>query len=339
MTKYEKFYTKNIDVIIAEISNLTLPKNLCFLDTSCGDNKLVEKLKKNNIITDYISYDISPAKKYYGNIIIKDWLKEKEICEKKTIVGFNPPYGFGSKKAKKFIYKGYKEKYKYCLWLIPISLQPFLNKLYESLIEKSYISLEFDDNNDNNNNVIKQSVILFFGKRIELSNDIVSKILSERKLRIKSKYDYILKRTHNEGIRADTTVILKKTGNPVFFPSFFRTDVSNNTWYQINRTGITFDKATLEKKNGKYIMNGKHITKKLYEDYQYAVDSNVYVKLSRLENWIDIKIFMKKIKEIGNKEDFFIMVNKYKPAAITIGWLREFINEYIKNKIENKILL
>ena len=109
MTKYEKFYTKNIDVIIAEISKITLPKKFIFSRYICGDNKLVEKLKKNNIINDYISYDISPAKKYYGNILVKDWLKEKEIREKKTIVGFNPPYGFGSKKAKEFIYKGYKE--------------------------------------------------------------------------------------------------------------------------------------------------------------------------------------------------------------------------------------
>ena len=45
---------------------------------------------------------------------------------------------------------------------------------------------------------------------------------------------------------------------------------------------------------------------------------------------------MEKIKEIGNKEEFFNMVNKYKPAAITIGWLREFINEYIKIKLKNK---
>ena len=81
-------------------------------------------------------------------------------------------------------------------------------------------------------------------------------------------------------------------------------------------------------------MNGKHITKNLYEDYQYAVDSNVYVKLSRLEKWIDVNIFMQKIIELGNKEEFFIMVNKYKPAAITMGWLREFLNDYIKNKIE-----
>ena len=48
------------------------------------------------------------------------------------------------------------------------------------MIEKSYISLEFNDNNDNNNNIIKQSVILFFGKRIELSNDIVNKILKKK---------------------------------------------------------------------------------------------------------------------------------------------------------------
>ena len=43
---------------------------------------------------------------------------------------------------------------------------------------------------------------------------------------------------------------------------------------------------------------------------------------------------MKKIKDVGNDEIFFNMVNNYKPAAITIGWLREFLNNFIDNKIE-----
>ena len=342
MTKYEKFYTKELDTIINEILKIKqlLPKKIQFIDTSCGNNKLVKKLLDNHIISDYISYDISPQKDYYGIVIIDNWLKENGILEKNIMVGFNPPYGFGSKKAKEFILKGYNEKYNYCFWLVPISLKSFLKKLYIPLIEKEYISMEFDDKNDDTNDdtnmTIKQSVLLFLGKRRELSIDVVGKILSEKQIRIKSKYDYILKRTHNEGIRADTTVLLKKTGNPVFFPSFYRTDISKNEWCQINKTGITFMKATLEKKDGKYVMNGKHITKYLNEDYKYAVDSNIYVKLSGLEKFVDIEKLMERLNAIGNASEFFNLVNKYKPAAITIGWLREFLNEYIAdNKIEN----
>jgi hypothetical protein len=41
--------------------------------------------------------------------------------------------------------------------------------------------------------------------------------------------------------------------------------------------------------------------------------------------------FIKKIISVGNTDDFFNLVNKYKPAAITIGWLREFIDNFIDN--------
>ena len=82
-------------------------------------------------------------------------------------------------------------------------------------------------------------------------------------------------------------------------------------------------------------MNGKHITKHLNKDYKYAVDSNIYVKFSFLENWIDMILFINKLILIGNSNEFYDMVNEYKPAAITIGWMRELLNEYIdNNKIE-----
>ena len=139
-----------------------------------------------------------------------------------------------------------------------------------------------------------------------------------------------MKRTHNEGIREDCTLIIKKTGNPVFFPSFYKPDKTKDFWWQINRDGIVYKKATLKKINGKFIMNGKHITKHLNNDYQYSVDSNVYVKISNLEQFLGLDIFIKKVIEMGNKEEFYTMVNKYKPAAITIGWLRGFMDDSIE---------
>jgi len=334
MQKYEKYYTKNIKNIIEEILTIKhkFPDKLCFLDTSAGNNNFAKNLLNTNIINTNISYDISPPNKYYERVIKKDWLNENTENTENTIVGFNPPYGFGSKKAKQFIYKGFIENHKFCIWLVPISLKLFLLKLYTPLLQKKFISLPFLDNE--NKKIIKQSVFLFIGS-IKKVSDHKSIFLSRLKTKIVSKYDYILKRSHNEGIRGDATFLLKKTGNAVFFPSFYKPDISKNIWWQINKSGIVYKGGTLEKYNGKYIMNGKHITKHLNKDYKYAVDSNVYVKFSLLENWIDMILFINKLILIGNSNEFYDMVNEYKPAAITIGWLRELLNEYIdNNKIE-----
>ena len=338
MQNYEKYYTKNMKYIIEEIFKIKhfLPDKPVFIDSSGGDNQFVKQLLERKLICSYISYDISPPIQYFGKVLKRDWLKENTENTENTIIGFNPPYGFGSKTAKQFIYKGFLEKHQFCIWLVPISLKLFLLELYDSLLLKEFINFPFIDKKCNK--TIKQSVCLFVGKIRNVENH-KSIFLSRLKKKVKSKYKYILKRTHNEGIRDDVTLLLKKTGNPVFFPSFYKPDISKNIWWQINRTGIVYKAATLEKINCKFVMNGKHITKYLNEDYKYAVDSNIYVKLSKLENWVDISLFIKELIIIGNTEDFFHIVNIYKPAAITIGWLRELLNEYIgNNKIENKII-
>jgi hypothetical protein len=337
MQNYEKYYTKNMKHIIEEILKIKhfLPDKPVFIDSSAGDNKFVEQLLEQKLICLYISYDISPSEKHFGKILKKDWLKENTENIENTIIGFNPPYGFGSKTAKRFIYNGFLEQHPFCIWLVPISLKLFLLKLYEPLLQKEFIHFPFIDTN--RNKIMKQSVFLFIGKIKKDVKNHKSIFLSRLNKKIISKYDYILKRTHNEGIREDTTFMLKKTGNPVFFPSFYKPDISKNIWWQINKSGIVYKAATLEKHNGKFVMNGKHVTKYLNTDYKYAVDSNIYVKLSCLEKWIDLLLFIKKILIMGNTGEFYNMVNKYKPAAITIGWLRELLNNYIdNNKIENK---
>tara|TARA_B100001093_G_scaffold519633_1_gene609567 strand:+ start:1095 stop:2099 length:1005 start_codon:yes stop_codon:yes gene_type:complete len=333
MASYEKFYTKTFDFIIETMKSLkTISNKLIFIDTSCGNNELVETLKKENIIDDYVSFDISPPENHFGNIIIKDWLREKTTQTKESIVGFNPPYGYGSKKAKAFIYKGFLENHPYCIWLVPISLETFLNKLYIPLHIKKFCQMKFI--NAETRKDIKQSVILYIGQRRDnIENPSI--FLSRLKPKKKSKYDYLLKRTHNEGIADNVSFILKKTGNPVFFPSFYCPDISKNIWWQINKTGIIFKNASLMKKNNKYIMSGKKITKHTEKNNDYAVDSNVYVKISKLESFINMESFVNKIIEIGTTQSFYEMVNIYKPAAITIGWLRDFLDDYIEdNKIE-----
>tara|TARA_B100000795_G_scaffold200379_1_gene154164 strand:- start:259 stop:1224 length:966 start_codon:yes stop_codon:yes gene_type:complete len=319
---YEKFYTQDFKFAIKELIELKKKNKFSsFIDTSCGDNFLIHELLSNNLILKYLSYDIS-SNEHFGKIIEKDWLLENTSCTRKSMVGFNPPYGFGSKKAKKFIHKGYVENHEFCMWLVPISLKSYLLSLYEPLYQKEIISLTFINNNESKHKAkIKQSVILFIGKRL-----FTPIILSETKPKKSMKYK--LKRTHNEGILKDTTFLLKKTGNPVFFPSFYKPDISQNIWWQINKTGIVKKDAKLVI-DGKFKMTGNHITKHLCTSYNYAVDSNIYVKISGLEKHVDMEIFIKKIISLGNTDDFFNLVNKYKPAAITIGWLREFIDNFI----------
>ena len=348
MNKYEKYYTSK-NAIQEIIHNLNILKknniikdNIYYIDTSCGNNNFVKMAYEKKIIKDNSSYEIMPDKTYYGEIIQKNWLNVntnkknvlREKCNYLTMIGVNPPYGYGSKKAKEFIYKGFIEEHDFCVWLVPISLKMFLLKLYDNLFMKEFIQLEFLDKMKDEK--IKQSVLLFIGKikRDMLLKDHKTIFLSRLKKNVVSKYDYILKRTHNTGIRNDVCLILKKTGNPVFFPSFFCPDISKNIWWQINKTGIVKKNANLEKKNKKYIMNGIRITKHIKKDHTYSVDSNIYVKISKLNEFICMEKFIKTIIKFGNTNDFFKMVNVYKPAAITMGWLRSYLDEYIKN---NKI--
>ena len=87
MQNYEKYYTKNINKMIAEIKKKWhfMPDNPVFIDSSAGDNKLVEKLLEEKLIFSYISYDISPPDKYFGKILQKDWLNIHTSQNKNTI--------------------------------------------------------------------------------------------------------------------------------------------------------------------------------------------------------------------------------------------------------------
>ena len=167
--KNEAFFTDNqfIDeTIIPVLKQLQiknkLPNSFMYLDTSAGDNRFAIKLKKEKIINDFIGYDIS----FNGeNVFQKDWLREKCV-DMVNLVGFNPPYGFNSNLAKKFIEKGYNEKYKYCIWLVPIRLKKVLKMLYKSIYEKEFIGLSFENKvKDTHVKKIKNSVILFLGER------------------------------------------------------------------------------------------------------------------------------------------------------------------------------
>ncbi len=327
--KNEAFFTNNhfIDkTVIPLFKKLKLkkilPSKLNFLDTSAGDNRIALKLKEHNVINDYVGYDIS----FNGEKVFqKDWLREKCV-NSANLVGFNPPYGFNSNLAKKFIEKGYNENYEYCIWLVPITLKKLLTELYKSIYEKDFIGLSFENKvKDTHVKNIKNSVILFLGERRKKK-----KILSVPKKQKFNLNGIIVDRGHYKGISDDTDIIVKKTGNPVLLPFFIKQE--NNTWIQYGKDGVVTENAELIKKEKGYYMRGISTTKHTRKEYDYSVDSNVYFKLKNVRDSLDIDLFKDVLLRKSGEKEFFELTNRYKPASITKGWFEEFIYSKIHNK-------
>lgn len=320
--KNEAFFTNNqfIDETVIPVlkqlkSKKSLPSKLMFLDTSAGDNRIALKLKQQGIIDNFIGYDIS----FNGEMVFqKDWLREKSKSNF-NFIGFNPPYGFNSNLAKKFIEKGYNDNYEYCIWLVPITLKKLLNNLYISIHSKDFIGLSFENNKKNTHiKSIKNSVTLFIGKRRK--KKIILSKPKKQKLNLKG---IIVDRGHYKGISDDTDIIVKKTGNPVLLPFFVKHD--NNTWIQYGKDGVVTENAELIKKEKGYYMRGISTTKHTRKEYDYSVDSNVYFKVKNVRNALDIQTFINTLEKKSGEKSFFELTNRYKPASITKGWFEQFI--------------
>ena len=334
---YEKYYTtkefinKNIINIFKNLKENNKDfENIHFIDTSAGDNRLVKILMENKLIDSYKSFDISFSKISFGEIELKNWIGENYYTLKKynknlknnnqqiTIIGFNPPYGYNNKTAKVFIKKGWEEFHKYCIWLVPNSVKPYLLERYEELHSSCYTNITFIDKNFDNNKKIKQSVILFVGER---RNKILSNIKKQKSI---PKHNFIIERKHYKGIADNVSLIIKKTGNPVLFPLFYK---KGNYWTQYYYKGekVT-DKAEIIEKDGKKYMRGISKNKNGIKVFDYAIESNVYFRISNIENIIDMEKLVEKLVELGKSDDFFKFTNKYKPASITQGWFIDYLN-------------
>lgn len=328
--KNEAFFTNNYFIdktVIPLFKKLKLkkilPSKLNFLDTSAGDNRIALKLKEHNVINDYVGYDISFNGK---KVFQKDWLREKCV-NSANLVGFNPPYGFNSNLAKKFIEKGYNDNYEYCIWLVPITLKKLLNELYKSIYEKDFIGLSFENKvKDTHVKNIKNSVILFLGERRK-KRKILS-IIKNEKLNLNG---IIVDRGHYKGISVDTDIIVKKTGNPVLLPFFVKQE--NNTWIQYGKDGIVTENAELIKKEKGFYMRGISTTKHTRKEYDYSVDSNVYFKVKNVRDSLDIDTFKDVLLKTSGEKEFFELTNRYKPASITKGWFEEFIYIQLINNL------
>tara|TARA_X000000368_G_scaffold409145_1_gene390692 strand:+ start:84 stop:1124 length:1041 start_codon:yes stop_codon:yes gene_type:complete len=330
---YEKYYTteefinKNIINIFKNLKENNKDfENIHFIDTSAGDNRLVKILIENKLIESYKSFDISFSKISFGEIELKNWIGEnyctlKKYDKKNTLIGFNPPYGYNNKKAKVFIKKSWEEFHKYCIWLVPNSVKPYLLERYEELHSSCYTNITFIDKNFDNNKKIKQSVMLFIGQR---RSKILSKIKKQKSI---PKHNFTIERKHYKGIDDNVSLIIKKTGNPVLFPLFYK---KGDYWTQYYYKGekVT-DKAKIIEKDGKKYMRGISKNKNGIKVFDYAIESNVYFRISNIENITDMEMLVEKLVELGKSNDFFKFTNKYKPASITQGWFIDYLNNLL----------
>ena len=333
---YEKYYTspefinKNIVNILNNLKeNNKDMSNMHFIDTSAGDNRLVKILMENKLIESYKSFDISFSN-YFGEIELKNWIGENYDTLKKydktillekydksrSLIGFNPPYGYNNKTSKNFIKKGWEEQHKYCMWLVPNSVKPYLLERYKELHSSSYTNITFIDASFDNK-TIKQSVMLFIGER---RSKILSKIKKQKSI---PKYNYLIERKHYKGISDNVSLIIKKTGNPVLFPLFYK---KGQYWTQYYKGEKITETAEIIDKDGKKYMRGISKNKNGGKVFDYAIESNVYFRISNIENIIDMEKLVEKLVELGNSDDFFKHANKYKPASITQGWFIDYLN-------------
>jgi len=342
---YEKYYTspefinKNIVNILNNLKeNNKDMSNMHFIDTSAGDNRLVKILMENKLIESYKSFDISFSN-YFGEIELKNWIGENYDTLKKydktillekydktillekydksrSLIGFNPPYGYNNKTSKNFIKKGWEEEHKYCMWLVPNSVKPYLLERYKELHSSSYTNITFIDASFDNK-TIKQSVMLFIGER---RSKILSKIKKQKSI---PKYNYLIERKHYKGISDNVSLIIKKTGNPVIFPLFYK---KGQYWTQYYKGEKITETAEIIDKDGKKYMRGISKNKNGGKVFDYAIESNVYFRISNIENIIDMEKLVEKLVELGNSDDFFKHANKYKPASITQGWFIDYLN-------------
>ena len=330
--KYEKFYTNERFMktkVVKKLKQLQkqnkLPKRIEYIDTSAGNGKLHDILKKEKIISKYKAYDISPAKNKYGNIIKKNWLKTNDkLKNDNVLLGFNPPYGYNNRKAKMFVKHGWDIKAKYVIWLVPKSMERFLEQYYKKISKTVHHSIEFFNKTVKKKRVpkIKQSVILFIGERLESV-----KILSKRQTR--KRYDYNISRTHYKGIDKSVSLIVKKTGNPVLNPIFWK---RGKYWHQYSKGKLITKKALMVKRKNHYFIKGISETKLKKQTFYYAVESNIYFKISGLEKHLSIKPFIFNLMKLSETKKFYEMVNVYKPAAIIKKWFSDYINKLIKHK-------
>lgn len=109
-------------------------RDIFYVDTSAGTNEFAL-----NLGFKYASFDID-IDYAEGNVTQKDWLNVKTIpSDSKTLIGLNPPFGYQSKIARKFIKHALTFEPDFMVWILPARFR-FSNEM-----KKHYKQLYISD--------------------------------------------------------------------------------------------------------------------------------------------------------------------------------------------------
>lgn len=184
----DQFYTppELVKQCVKEIKQVCNPQYI--IDTSCGNNLFIKEMN-----LPYESYDIDPPEEYFGKINKTNFLKqnfEKIVLKENTLMGFNPPFGWRSQKAKQFILKMMllKPKYIAIIVLEPTTTNKWTFTNYKTIFEKEifchvpcrFFVLEFQETNNPIQPLLSRKKILRKTKIPELIINRNKTILSER---------------------------------------------------------------------------------------------------------------------------------------------------------------
>lgn len=135
-TTLDQYYTcpRLVKQCVKEIKQYCKPEYI--IDTSCGNNLFVKEMN-----LPYKSYDIDPPLEYFGEITKTNFLKQnfqEIVLKKNTLMGFNPPFGWRSQKAKQFILKMMllKPKYIALILLEPTTTNDWQFTNYKTIFQK-----------------------------------------------------------------------------------------------------------------------------------------------------------------------------------------------------------
>lgn len=109
--RMDSYYTKS-DILrqIAQKCNKFLNQTSTFVDFACGTNEFIKHLHCQTI-----SFDIMPSE----NAIQADWLSVRSGIPAHSMIGINPPFGYKSAMAKKFINHAIMFNPRYIAVIIP----------------------------------------------------------------------------------------------------------------------------------------------------------------------------------------------------------------------------
>jgi predicted RNA methylase len=100
----EQFFTDS--ETLKKVANIVLnyiDESFTFVDFSCGTNEFCHLLSQNGITTKSYDIDTSYVEFDKSNVQEIDWFDVKRLPQNKLAIGLNPPFGFKSQTANRFL--------------------------------------------------------------------------------------------------------------------------------------------------------------------------------------------------------------------------------------------